>query len=389
MAPSLLEWGSTRLRVVRWLIVLALALARTAQTSTPVTIDVTVVGRTAASLTNLSAADFDVEVDGRRQVVRTADMRPAAAVTEMTGAVGPVFDAAPMPPSAVYRLSIEVSGAKPDGAVNVRLKRNDLNVLSARRASSSPPAESTAPARASGSVEDRLRDAVARGRASAGFPLAVGRSIRRGADPLQLTMEVAIDVPSATPGPISLLLGVVDARGAIRSVNRTLEVDTGGGPYHLELALPLSPAAYKLRVAAADATGALASTEIPVNAELRQIGSMKASDLLRTTGDANERRRAITNDMIPPGAVTLFLTLELYAPAEGTPPDVLLNMSLTPEGANTPATERVITPELRDGALVAEAEFGVQRLAPGRYVARATVLSGARPLGTIETVVSR
>ena len=36
-----------------------------------------------------------------------------------------------------------------------------------------------------------------------------------------------------------------------------------------------------------------------------------------------------------------------------------------------------------------EAEFAVQRLAPGRYAARAIVLSGARPLGTIETIVKR
>ena len=374
---------------MRWLIVLALALARPAQTSTPVTIDVTVVGRTAASMNNLSAADFDVEVGGRSQVVRVADMRPAAAATEMAGAVGPVFDAAPLPPSAVYRLSIDVSGAKPDAAVNVRLKRSDLNVLSARRVSMTPPTASTAPARAGATVEDRLRDAVARGRASAGFPLAVGRSIRRGPDTSQLTMEIAVDVPAATPGPISTVLGVVDALGAIRSVSRTLEVDTTGGPYHLELALPLSPATYKLRVAAADAAGTLASTELPINAQLRQVGPMKASDLLRTARDAGDRRRAITDDTIPAGAVALFLTLELYAPVEGTPPDLLLNMSLTPEGTNTPATERIITPELRDGALVAEAEFGVQRLAPGRYVARAIVLSGAQPLGTIETIVKR
>lgn len=374
---------------MRWLIVLALAIATTAQTSTPVMIDVTVVGRTAASVANLSAADFDVAVDGRSQVVRAADMRPAAAAAEMAGAVGPVFDAAPLPPSAVYRLSIDVSGAKPDGAVNVRLKRNDLNVLSARRAARTPAAESTAPGRASGSVDDRLRDAVARGRASTGFPLAVGGSIRRGADPSQLTMEVAIDVPAATPGPISTLLGVVDGRGAIRSVSRTLEVDTAGGPHHLELALPLSPATYKLRVAAADATGTLASTELPIKAELRQVGPMHASDLLRATADAGDRRRAMTDDTIPAGAVTLFLAVELYAPVEGPPPDLLLNMSLTPEGTNTPATERVVTPEPRDGALVAEAEFAVQRLAPGRYAARAIVLSGARPLGTIETIVKR
>jgi hypothetical protein len=384
-----LKVESTRLRVVRRLIVLALALAPIAQTSTPVTIDVTVAGRTAASVANLSAAEFEVEFDGRTQVVRAAEMRPAGAATEMAGAVGPVFEAAPMPPSAVYRLSIDVPGLKADAAINVRLRRGDLNVLSARRAAATAPPSSPAPAAAAGPVEDRLRDAVARGRASTGFPLAVGHSVRRASDSSQITLEIAIDIPAATPGPISTLLGIVDARGAIRSVSRTLEAEKGGGPYRLDLALPLPPATYKLRIAAADAKGTVTSVELPMNAQLGQIGGMARSDLLRMTGDAADRRRAITDDAVPADAVTLFLAMELYAPAAGAPPDLLVNMSLTQEGASTPAAERIVTPELREGALVAEAEFGLQRLLPGRYVARAVVLSGARPLGAIEALVKR
>ena len=374
---------------MRRLTVLVLALASIAQTSSPVTIDVTVVGRTAASLANLSAADFDVEFDGRSQAVRAAEMRQAAAATEMAGAVGPVFDAAPMPPSAVYRLSIDASALKPDTAINVRLKRSDLGVLSARRAAGTPPPEPKAPPVPAGSVDDRLRDAVARGRTSTGFPLAVGTSIRRADDVSQLTVTVAIDIPAATPGPISALLGVVDGRGAIRSAKQALDADKRGGPYHLDLSLPLSPATYKLRIAAADATGTVTSVERPLNAQLGRVGSMTASDLLRSTGDGGDGRRLITDDTIPEGAGTLFLALELYPSAEGPPPDLLLNVSLTPQGGSTPVVERIVTPEPRNGALVAEAEFGVQRLAPGRYVARAVVLSGARPLGTIEALVKR
>ena len=374
---------------MRWLIVVALALGA-AQASTAVTIDVTVVARTAAALANLTATDFDVEFDGKIQPVRAVEMRPGAAATEMAGAVGPVFEAAPMPPSAVYRLSIDVSaGRKPDGAINVRLKRADLNVLSARRADATPAPEARTPPAATGSVEERLRDAVARGRTSAGFSLAVGHAIRRAANDAELTLDVAIEIPAGTPGPISALLGIVEAKGAIRSVNRTLDATNAGDPYHLDLALPLSPAAYKLRIAAADANGTIASVELPVNAQLKQTGTMRASDLLRSTTDATDRRRAITNDTIPASATTLVLGLELYPPAEAPPPDLLVNMSLTLDAANTSATERVVIPELRDGALVAEAEFGVERLAPGRYVARAIVLSGARPLGTIEAIVKR
>lgn len=228
MAPSLLECGSTRLRVVRWLIVLALALAQTPRASSSVTIDVTVVGRTAASA-NLAASDFEVEFDGRVQTVRAVERRPAGAATEMAGAVGPVFDAAPMPPSAFYRLSIDVpEGLKQDAAIEVRLKRGDLSVLSARRGSVTPPPASNAAPAAAGSVADRLRDAVARGRASAAIPVAVGRSIRRAADASQVTMDLAIDIPAATAGPVTAMVGIVDARGAIRSASRTLDADTGG-----------------------------------------------------------------------------------------------------------------------------------------------------------------
>ncbi len=375
---------------MRWLIVFALALASTAQTPSPVIIDVAVAGRNAASLANLSAADFQVEFDGRIEPVRAAEKRPATAATEMAGAVGPVFDAAPMPPSAVYRLSIDVpAGLKPDAAINVRLKRAELSVLSARRISVvATPEVRPAPA-ATGSVEDRLGDAIAKGRGVVGFPLAVGRSIRRAPDPSQLIMDVAIDIPAATPGPISARLGIVDARGAIRSTNQTLQADNTGGPYHVDVSLPLAPATYKLRIAAADASGAITFVELPVNAQLNRVGSMTASELLRWTGDTADRRRAITDDTLPSAAVTLFLALELYPPADGAPPDLLVNISLTSEGATTPTTERIVTPELRDGALVAEAEFGIQRAGPGRYIARATVLSGARPLGTIESVLKR
>jgi hypothetical protein len=374
---------------VRWLGVLALALASSLQASTPVIIDVTVIGRTAASLANLTAADFEVDFDGRPQAVRSVDIRPATAATEMAGAVGPVFETAPMPPSAVYRLAVDVSGPTTDAAIKVRLKRTDLDVLSARRTGIAPPVETSAPPAADGSIGDRLRDAVAKGRTSTGFPLATGHAVRRAPDGAQLTMEIAIDVPGATPGPISSVLGIVDARGTIRSTNQTLDRGNGSNPHHLDVALPLSPGAYKLRVAAADANGTLTSLELPMNAQLGQIGTLRASDLFRWTADASERRRVITDDTVPAGARILILGVELYPPAEGAPADLLLNMSLTPEGANTPATERIVTPELRDGALSGEAEFDVQRLAPGRYVARAIVLSGARRLGTVEAIVRR
>lgn len=57
------------------------------------------------------------------------------------------------------------------------------------------------------------------------------------------------------------------------------------------------------------------------------------------------------------------------------------------EGKNPSPSERVIVPEADRDVLRAEAEFALDRLPPGSYPVRATVMSGATVLGTATQAV--
>jgi hypothetical protein len=239
-------------------------------------------------------------------------------------------------------------------------------------------------------LDDRLRAAITTGRGETALDVGTGTTVRRGADPSQVILDVAVDIPASANGPVQSLLGVVNARGGIGTARKEMTADSAGAPFHADLFLPLPPGAYIVRIAAADAGGTLGFTEVKVDAKLTSVGPLAASSLLRATLDASERRRSMTRDRIPADAKTLVAALELY-PSSGAPPaDVLVKIALVPaSGGDAAAIERVVTPEARDGVLAAEAEFTLDRLAAGKYTLRATVLSGATTLGTVSAAVER
>lgn len=363
-----------------------------------VTIDVTVVDRNGRSMAGLTAVDFQVELDKRARPILAATYLAAGA--PMSGGVGPIFDAVTAAPP-VYRIIVEPPDGAASGAefaVAVAVSRPGAKVQAAPRAVAAPP-----PARAPGasapvsmaaagkSVEDRLRNAVATGRPERGLPIRLGRALRRAADPAQVSLEVQIEIPATAKAPLSVLLGLVDERGTIRTANQ--EVDAPAGSfYRLDFSLPLAPGSYKLRFAAADATGTIGAIDTIVAAALTTMGPFRASDLLRWTSSPGAEPRALALEDLPVGAATLGASLELYGNAlASAPPDVLVKITLAPaDGAEPASIERVVSPENRDGVLVAEAEFPLDRLVSGSYILRAVVQSGTTVLGTASaTVIKR
>jgi hypothetical protein len=78
------------------------------------------------------------------------------------------------------------------------------------------------------------------------------------------------------------------------------------------------------------------------------------------------------------------------SPSSGTaaPVDLLVTIALGTTGPNgATLIERIVTPVERDGVLAADAEFPLQRFAPGTYRLSATVRSGTRVLGSIAPVM--
>ena len=364
--------------------------ARVPQSAAVVTIDVTVVDRAGRPVTNLAAADFQVELDRRPGRVLTATYLPSGA--PMAGAVGPAFDAVTASP--VYRLTVEPPAGAPAGAtfaVGVAVARPGTQVLGAPHAvvAPAPVAAAALPAAAAGrSIEDRLRDAIATGRPERGLPIRLGRALRRGADATQVLLDVQIEIPASAKAPLSARLGVVDGRGAIRSAGQQIPAPESGN-YRLDFSLPLAPGPYRLRFAAADAAGTVGAVETAVSAELAPVGWFAASDLLRWTATAGAEPRPLLFEELPSDADTLGASLELYGTgvASGTP-DVLVKMTLGFAQGSLPAEiERVVSPDVRDGALVAEAQFPLDRVGRGTYVLRADVLSGSTVLGTVSATI--
>ena len=361
-----------------------------------VTIDVTVLDRSGRAVTGLAAADFNAELDGRAQPVLAVTYLPAGA--PMAGGVGPLFDAV-TPATPVYRIVVQPpadSRAGQEFSAVIKVARPDTKIQADPRAVAAPlagraPATPSASVPAATSTEERLRNAIATGRPSRALAIALATRVRRGSDPAQVSLDVQIELPATAKGPLTTLLGVVDARGAIRTANRSI-APAQDGTNRFDFSLPLEPGPYKVRFAAADAAGTIGSIESPVKAELVAMGPLLASSLLRWVPDSTGGQRPLILDALPSDAAAVGATLELYATAAAAPPpDLLVKLTLGPDDSAQPAwIERIVTPEVRDGVLIAEAEFPLARVPSGTHALRAVVLSGTTVLGTTSaTVIKR
>ena len=355
------------------------ARAQTTASVVAVTIDATVVDASGRAVPGLAAAEFTVELDGQPRRVVAVTYFPSG--PPMTGAIGPAFDAVTGGAPA-YRIVVQPPDATPPGrefAVAIKVSRTAAKIQAPQRAAATAITVTGTPTAAAASSaakspDERLRAAIATGRAEQGLPIQIGRAVRRANDSEKLTLDVQIDIGGSAREPLTGLLALVDSRGAMRSAKTQIE-QAGNARYRVDLSLPLEPGAYKLRFAVADAAGAIGAIEAPINAQLTAMGPLLASDVLRWTRTANGRTPVLL-EALPPGATSIGATLELYPAAGSAPPnDLLVKMELA-------GIERIVTPEPRDGVLIAEAEFPLERVAGGTHTVRATVTSAGAVLGS-------
>ena len=118
-----------------------------------------------------------------------------------------------------------------------------------------------------------------------------------------------------------------------------------------------------------------------------RIGPLLASELFRWVLDAAGKPQPVTSPELPAGASSFLVTLELRPTEQPAPPDVLVKIALLPPQGEDALIERIVTPELHERVLVAEAEFPLERVQPGTYTVRAVVVSGSSELGMVSTTV--
>jgi VWFA-related protein len=332
-----------------------------------------------------------------------ADM-VGGAFYRVVGDPDPFFRRVAVATSGIYRLAVEPpadTAAGRDFALVATVRRQGLTVQANKRAVASVPAAaaaaspSMAPASRSapkpaGSVDDRLRAAMNSGRAIDGLPIGLVSSIRRAADPAQVEIGVRIDIPSAAQGPLTAIFGVVDNAGKLRSGRRPIDTPPEGESYRLTFSVPVTPGAYRLRFAVADATGRVSAVDTPVRAELTALGPFTAGDLQTSWSDAAgiEPSPQFPLDDLPPAATTVNASLDLYLTPGATPPRDPL-VKLTFGVAGEPGIERIVAPVNDNGTFRADAQFPVERLAPGAYSLQAAVLVDGTLVGTKSATIKK
>ena len=280
--------------------------------------------------------------------------------------------------------------------VKVRALRADTTTRSKRVFMEAAPVETSSgvagmPAADASPIEDRLRAAIGNGRVRHDVPIRVGTALRRGSGSAPIDLAVNVVIPASARGPLTTMFGLVDESGAMKSGRKVVAAPLDGDAYRLAFSLPVSPGIYKLRFAAADATGSVGSLETVVAAKLAAMGPFQVSDLLASWTGADGTPQFLGIEDLPTGARTINAILELY-PAIGasasardarpSPENVRVRLALYAGSQSQPLAEKDVMPDRSGGTLRAEAPFSVDTLEPGLYVLRATVLVAGKRVGT-------
>jgi VWFA-related protein len=318
-----------------------------------------------------------------RQGIQTVADLTGGTYYQVVGLSDPFFERVALATSALYELGVEApdkSAPGRDFALAVHVDRSGVTTRANRHALVPVP---VAPV----PVETRLDQAVASGTPLYGIPISLGTSIRRGASTSDLTVDLDMEIPAATPGPLTLVFGVADAMGLIRQGRKTIDTPAAGADYRVSLAVPVPAGSYRMRLAVADANGVVGSVETPVKAVLGRIGPFLASDLLTGWSSADGPLQFVALERLPATAAHLVGVLELYPDAGAAiPADVQVKLTiLTPD--ETPIDERDVTPKDVGGVLRVEAPFDLQYVPAGPYILRATVSIGGAAVGTASTTV--
>lgn len=322
----------------------------------------------------------------------------------VVGDPAPFFERVRHASAAVYRLGIELPPGVTIGqslSVEATVKHPGASVFVNRHAFVPEPAPAAPPAPVS--VEDRLKEALASGQEHGAVPLRIATLLRRAPGEAgaagQVEVTLHVEVPAdGTPvrGPVIAMFGIapmaqsgVSAGATMQSGRRVLAAPESHGVFQSSFGIPMAPGHYQLRVAVADAEGALGVITTDLDATSPTLGPFTASDLLVAWVDDQGQPVLMALDPLPAQATGVRAELELYPPASGVAlEDVQVEISVTRAGDADPADDRLVTPRDTGGVWRVATEFASDLLAPGRYTLRARVSVGDDVVGsTIATFV--
>jgi VWFA-related protein len=224
------------------------------------------------------------------------------------------------------------------------------------------------------SAEEMLRDRVL----YRALPLRVATSTSLGAGD-KVNVVTVLESPERGAKLVSAVFGLFDARG--RAVGKWTANASQLAGQPIVTAGEVAPGAYRLRVAAVDATGRQGSVEHDILARLTESPPLRLSGLVLGTAydgrfvpklvfGADQSAAAIVE--VYGAAEGLSARFDLIAPAEERV------IETTPAAVNGTGERRTVSGTLR-----------VNALPPGDYVVRAIVSVAGRPVGEVTRVLRK
>jgi VWFA-related protein len=318
----------------------------------------------------------------------TSDLYRLASLTR--GAVfGTVGSAAPFERiareiSGYYLVGFEPQGSDRDGkdhVVDVKVARPGLTVR-ARRAlpMAAPPL----------AQKELLASTIRNPQVALELPLRVTTYCSRDAASGKVRVIVSAEVGRGGTSPAGLAVGfaLVDDKGKVSASSYQRVGDevaaTTDGPVSYLGSTSVEPGRYVLKLAAIDSRGRRGSVEHPVRAILTTIGPFEVSDLVvgpppRTPGTS---LRPGVETAIDAGAAVALVDLHAKEPGALTSATVSVELALDEVGPALVSAPARLS-EVANGQRSAQGAVSLGLVPPGRYVARAVVSVGGKPLGQV------
>ncbi|HYT76080.1 MAG TPA: hypothetical protein VEL79_15095 [Vicinamibacterales bacterium] len=145
-------------------------------------------------------------------------------------------------------------------------------------------------------------------------------------------------------------------------------------------ALSAPPGAYRMRVAAVDASGRAGTADYQLAAELPRADPLKLSTLVlgtRQEGGSFQPRMAFTTESVVIGV------LEIYGVPKGGNVAVNLDVASTSDGAPLATADTNVSPGNVEDMRVAFGGFSIENLQPGDYLMRAVVTLDGKAVGRV------
>jgi VWFA-related protein len=297
---------------------------------------------------------------------------------EGVGAATGVFERIGAELANYYELGVETAAGDADGKVHeirVEVSRPGASVRARKQIVAGNPA---AVARSADPVKWLLQQPTD----VASLPIAVTAYTTRGdeASTLRVLLSGEIGAP-LSKGPVDWGFIVLNEGNAV--ANGRARIDGARpAPWAVTTSAKLTPGTYRLRFVAADADGRAGVADVPLTVGLRAAGDLQISDLIVGTADGGRLQpRARLGRGVPATAL-----IELYSNDPARLEKTTAALEIIPAGSGEPVQRYLMARRSSPASgaiLIAEGEFVVDTLPPGRYIASVVALVDNQPVGRV------